>query len=215
MQGGGFKREDYEELRLQLEALGKISQRAITYDLGSKQVETRVPATYYAPETVDGWLLKVGEGFAGPPFEEVAHVDLLLGLRDGPVGKAIDRSMSQWGEERGLKTIRERPLTLLVPTVTLRTKKARRLFYGSAAEGVNLAIQADINAGFLPASILDEVVLIVNAFVHPSASIAKRIEFNNYKATRQAVRKAIEGRPTSGELINEKASARHPFRYAP
>jgi 4-hydroxy-tetrahydrodipicolinate synthase len=215
MQGGGFKREDYEELRLQLEALGKIPQRTITYDMGTRRVETALPATNYTPDTVDGWTLKVGEGFAGPPFEEVAHVDLLLGLKEGPVGTAIDRSLSQWGTERGLKIIRERPLTLLVPTVTLRTQKARRLFYGSAADGVNIALQADIDAGFLPEAILDDVVLIVNAFVHPSASIAKRVEFNNYKAVRQAVRKAIEGRPTTAELVNEKVSARHPFRYAP
>ena len=215
MPGGGFKREDYEELRLQLEALGKIQQRAVTYDLGGRQVETTVPATYYTPDTVGGWELKVGEGFAGPPFEELAHVDLLMGLKDGPVGKAIDRSMSQWGEERGLKIIRERPLTLLVPTVTLRTSKARRLLYESAAEGINMALQADIDAGFLPEGVLDDIVLIVNAFVHPSASIAKRVSFNNYKAVRQAVRKAIEGRPTLKELVNEKVSARHPFRYAP
>jgi 4-hydroxy-tetrahydrodipicolinate synthase len=215
MQGGGFKREDYEELRLQLEVLGKIPQRTITYDLGTRQVETTLPAAHYTPDTVEGWTLKVGEGFAGPPFEEVAHVDLLMGLKEGPVGKAIDRSLSQWGAERGLKIIRERPLTLLVPTVTLRTQKARGLFYGSAADGVNIALQADIDAGFLPEAMLDDVVLIVNVFVHPSASIAKRVEFNNYKAVRQAVRKAIEGRPTTAELVNEKVSARHPFRYAP
>lgn len=215
MQGGGFKREDYEEMRLQLEMLGKIPERTITYDLGTRQVKTKLPATYYTPDIVDGWVLKVGEGFAGPPSEEVAHVDLLIGLKDGPVGKAIDRSLSQWAEDRGLKIIRERPLTLLVPTVTLRTEKARRLFYESAVEGINVALQADIDAGFLPEAILDEVVLIVNAFVHPSASIAKRVEFNNYKAVRQAVRKAIEGRPTAEELVNEKVSARHPFRYAP
>jgi 4-hydroxy-tetrahydrodipicolinate synthase len=215
MQGGGFQREDYEEMRLQLEMLGKIPERAVTYDLGTRQIKTRVPATYYTPDTVDGWALKVGEGFAGPPFEEVAHVDLLMGLRDGPVGKAIDRSLGDWGQARGLKIIRERPLTLLVPTVTLRTKKARRLFYESAVDGINLALQADIDAGFLPETMLDDLVIIVNAFVHPSASIAKRVEFNNYKAVRQAVRKAIEGRPTVTELINEKVSARHPFRYAP
>ena len=80
---------------------------------------------------------------------------------------------------------------VLVPTVTLRTKKARRLFYDSAAEGVNLALQAEIDAGFLPEAILDEVAIIANVFVHPSASIAKRVSFNNYKAMRQAVRKAI------------------------
>jgi 4-hydroxy-tetrahydrodipicolinate synthase len=215
MPGGGFKREDYEELRLQLEALDKIPQRTVTYDLGSRQVETQVPATYYTPDNVAGWSLKVGEGFAGPPFEELAHVDLLLGLKDGPVGKAIDRSTGQWGTERGLKIIRERPLTLLVPTVTLRTQKARRLFYDSAVEGINLALQAEVDAGFLPEALLDDLVLIVNAFVHPSASIAKRVSFNNYKAVRQAVRKAIEGRPTVKELLNEKVSARHPFRYAP
>ncbi len=142
-------------------------------------------------------------------------MDLLLGLKDGPVGRAIERSTGTWGPERGLEIIRERPLTLLVPTVTLRTQKARRLFYESAAAGINTALQADIDAGFLPEAILDELVIIVNAFVHPSASIAKRVEFNNYKAVRQAVRKAIEGRPTLGELVNEKVSARHPFRYAP
>ena len=215
MPGGGFRREDYEEVRLQLEALGKIQERAVTYDLGSKQVSTTVPATHHTPEVVGEWTLKVGEGFAGPPFEELAHVDLLLGVKDGPVGRAIERSMSQWGEARGLKIIRQRPLTLIVPTVTLRTKKARRLFYESAVEGVNLALQADIEAGFLPEAILDDVVIIANVFVHPSASIAKRISFNNYKAVRQAVRKAIEGRPTTKELVNEKVSARHPFRYAP
>ena len=215
MPGGGFRREDYEELRLQLEALGKIPERTLIYDLGSRQIETKVPATYYTPETVAGWALKAGEGFAGPPFEEVAHVDLLMGLREGPVGKALDRSMSQWGPERGLKIIRERPLTLLVPTVTLRTNKARSLFYDSAAEGVNLALQAEVDAGFLPEAFLDDIVIIINAFVHPSASIARRVSFNNYKAVRQAVRKAIEGRPTLTELVNEKVSARHPFRYAP
>jgi 5,6,7,8-tetrahydromethanopterin hydro-lyase len=89
------------------------------------------------------------------------------------------------------------------------------LFYESAAEGVNLALQAEIEAGFLPQDMLDDVVIIANVFVHPSASIAKRISFNNYKAVRQAVRKAIEGRPTAQELVNEMDSARHPFRYAP
>jgi 5,6,7,8-tetrahydromethanopterin hydro-lyase len=67
----------------------------------------------------------------------------------------------------------------------------------------------------LPDAILDEIVLIANVFVHPSASIAMRVFGNNYKATRHAIRKAIEGRPTVDELVAEKAAARHPFRYAP
>ncbi len=215
MPGGGFKREDYGELRLQLEALGKIPAVPVTYDLGEKQVETHIAGTPQTPRTISGFALKVGEGFAGPPFQELAHVDLLLGLKEGPVGRAIERALAEWGEERGLRLINDRPRTLLVPTVTARTAKQRRLFYEHAAAGVNLAIRLSVEDGFLPEEILDDIVLIVNAFVHPGASIAKRVEFNNYKATRHAIRKALEGRPTVEELIREKAAARHPFRYAP
>nr|HID12226.1 hypothetical protein [Anaerolineae bacterium] len=213
--GGAFRREDREELRLQLEGVGKIEKAPVTYDLGERRVETEVCATPQTPRTISGFALKVGEGFAGPPFQELAHVDLLLGLKDGPVGRAIERAMAGWGEERGLRIISERPRTLLVPTVTIRTAKQRRLFYEHAAEGVNLAIRLSVEDGFLPEAILDDVVLIVNAFVHPAASIARRVEFNNYKATRHAIRKALESRPTVEELIREKAAARHPFRYAP
>jgi 4-hydroxy-tetrahydrodipicolinate synthase len=215
--GGAFKREDRDELRLQLELPGvdKITKSPVTYDLGTRQVETEVFATPQTPRTISGFTLKVGEGFAGPPFQELAHVDLLLGLQDGPVGRAIERSLAGWGEERGLRIIEERPRTLLVPTVTIRTAKQRRLFYEHAANGVNLAIRLSVEDGFLPEAILDDVALIANVFVHPAASIAKRIEFNNYKATRYAIRKALEGRPTVDELIEEKAAARHPFRYAP
>ena len=212
--GGAFRREDREELRLQLESLGKIDRAPVTYDLGAKQVLTNVFATPHTPRTIDGWTMKVGEGFAGPPFQELAHVDLLIGLKEGPVGRAIARSLEGWGEERNLQVIKEQPRTLLVPTVTIRTAKQRRLFEEAAA-GVRLAIDLSIEDGFLPEAILDDIALIVNAFVHPAASIARRVAFNNYKATRHAIRKALEGRPRVEELIAEKASARHPFRYAP
>jgi 4-hydroxy-tetrahydrodipicolinate synthase len=215
MPGGGFRREDYEELRAQLEALGKIPSAEVTYDLGEREVTTILPAVPQTPRTISGWTMKVGEGFAGPPFQELAHIDLLIGVKDGPVGRAVERSMAEWGEDRGLTVINERPLTLLVPTVTVRTAKQRRLLYEHAAEGVNLAIQKNIESGFLPSEALDDLALIANVFVHPAASIAKRVAFNNYKAMVQAIRKAVEGRPTTDELFDEKASARHPFRYAP
>jgi 4-hydroxy-tetrahydrodipicolinate synthase len=217
MPGGAFKREDYEELRIQLEAPGidKISKRPVTYNLGGRRIVTEVFATPQTPELINDWELKVGEGFAGPPFHELAHVDLLIGLVDGPVDRAVERSMANWGAERGIRLINERPRILLVPTVTLRSVKSKRLFYEDAARGVKLAVQHSIEDGFLPDDALDEIVMIANVFVHPAASIAMRVFGNNYKATRHAIRKAIEGRPMVDELILEKAAARHPFRYAP
>jgi formaldehyde-activating enzyme len=159
--------------------------------------------------------LCVGEGFAGPPFSELAHIDLLLGRRNGPVGKAIIRAQGEPRPGHELAVLSERPLTLLVPTVTVRGAKARQLVYEDAAAGVKLALEHAVARHNLPEAMLDEICLIANVFVHPAASIRQRVKINNYKAMRGAIRKALEGRPTYEELVAEKASARHPFRYAP
>jgi len=57
--------------------------------------------------------------------------------------------------------------------------------------------------------------MIAHVFVHSTASNPKRVEENNYKAMRYAIRKAIEGRPTLNEFLERKGSARHPFKYTP
>jgi formaldehyde-activating enzyme len=57
--------------------------------------------------------------------------------------------------------------------------------------------------------------MIANVFVHPAAANRHRIMFNNYKAMLHATKKALEERPSVDELLNEKESARHPFKYTP
>jgi 4-hydroxy-tetrahydrodipicolinate synthase len=209
--GGEFEREDREDLRTQLENLGKIrTQRVI---LGGQEVEYALPADL--PPKFEDLTLCVGEGFAGPPFSEVAHIDLLLGKKDGPVGKAIDQAKSEPRPGHELAIIHEHPLTMLVPTVTVRGAKARQLVYEEAASGINLALEHAIAHHNLPEALLDDICLIANVFVHPAASIRQRVKINNYKAMRGAIRKALEGRPTLRELVAEKEAARHPFRYAP
>jgi len=213
--GGAFRREDREELRSQLEALGKIGRVEREFDLGGKVVASQYPAVPYTPARFEGFTLKVGEGFAGPPFQELAHIDLLMGVKEGPVGRAIERALGEGRPGHEVRVVSERPRTLLVPTVTVRTAKQRRHVYEEAAEGVVQAIEAEIGAGVLPEDGLEELCMIANVFVHPAAAIRQRVMFNNFKAMRAAMRKALEGRPALGELINEKEAARHPFRYAP
>jgi len=211
IQGGQFEREDYEDLRCQLENLGKIGTQTVT--LGGREVEYALPADL--PARFEDLTLCVGEGFAGPPFSEVAHIDLLLGRRNGPVGKAMERARNEPRPGHELVIINERPLTLFVPTVTVRGAKASQLVYEEAVSGVNLAIEHAIAQHNLPEALLDDLCLIANVFVHPAASIRQRVRINNYKAMRGAIRRALEGRPTLKELVAEKEAARHPFRYAP
>jgi 4-hydroxy-tetrahydrodipicolinate synthase len=212
IQGGEFEREDYEDLRTQLENLHKITIRQVP--LGSRQVPYSLPADLEPPRLGD-LSLRVGEGFAGPPFSEVAHIDLLLGSKSGPVGKAIERARAEARPGHEIAVIRQRPLTILVPTVTVRGARARRLVYEEAASGVELALQHAVERHNLPEALLDDICLIANVFVHPAASIRQRVKINNYKAMRAAIRKALEERPSLAEMIAEKDAARHPFRYAP
>lgn len=211
IQGGEFEREDYEDLRTQLENLGKIPLRTVT--LGGKEVLYALPADVQPPR--DDLTMCVGEGFAGPPFSEIAHVDLLIGRIDGPVGRALERARNEPRPGHEVVVVCDRPLTLMVPTVTVRGNKAKQLVYEEAATGVRLAIEHAIDHHNLPAAILDDICMIANVFVHPAASIRQRVKINNYKAMRGAIRKALEERPTLSELVAEGQAARHPFRYAP
>jgi 5,6,7,8-tetrahydromethanopterin hydro-lyase len=181
--------------------------------MGSTSVDFM--ATTESPEKIVDLTLCVGEGFAGPPFTEVAHIDLLLGRKDGPVGKAIERALGEPRPGHELMIINDRPRTMLVPTVTIRGEKARQLVYEEAVGGITMAIAHAIGEGMLPEALCNELCMIANVFVHPAASIRQRVRINNYKAMRGAIRKAIEGRPTLRELVHEKEAARHPLRYAP
>ncbi len=215
MPAGAFRREDREDLRWQLEKLGKIAPRQIEYEIAGKAFRTQVPAIWDTPQRVRDFSLKIGEGFAGPPFFELAHVDLVLGERGGPVDKAISQALGVPHPGHEVRIIYERPRTLLVPTVTARTAKQEEQIYVHATNGVVQAIEASIADGFLPEEALGDLVMIANVFVHPAAANRRRIEMNNYKAMRAAIRKAIEGRPPIEALLYEKQAARHPFRYAP
>ncbi len=211
IQGGEFEREDHEDLRTQLENLGKIGTRRVRLD--GKDIDYALPADL-APELQE-LTLCVGEGFAGPPSSEVAHIDLLLGRKDGPVGRALDRARRETRPGHEVAIVCEEPLTMLVPTVTVRGEKARQLVYHEAAGGISLALEHAVAKRSLPPELLGSICLIANVFVHPAASIRQRVRINNYKAMRGAIRKALEGRPTLQELVAEKEAARHPFRYAP
>jgi len=216
MKGGVFRWEDYEEVRNQLEELGRIPRKDLEFDLGNgKRIISKYPAVYETPEVINHFTIKTGEAFSGPPLSEAAHIDLIMGLREGPVDKAIEKALKRPDSKSKPRIISQRPRVMLVPTVTIRTSKQESHVFQEAAKGVIAAINDSVKMGVLPEQIIDNIVAVVNVFVHPGASIRQRIKVNNYKAMRAAIRKAIESRPTLEEIIREKEAFRHPFRYAP
>lgn len=220
-QGGELTYEDREELRIDLEKLGKISPRTVAFEISpGKPLEQRFSAVDITAETIRDFNLKVGEALVGED-SDVAHIDLMMGRKDGPLGEAFAKAKASPSPgHEPLVAILEpnlavKPLTLIVPTVTVRGMRQASLVYGPAQAAVAKAVVDTVDEGFIPKSAVDDLLVIVNVFVHPSAVDRKRVYINNYKAMRHALRKAVENRPGIEELLQNKERAKHPFRYTP
>ena len=218
--GDALSYEIKDELRIELEKFELIKKTEIQFEIGKKQLTSRFYAVGVTPKKIADFKLKVGESLVGNRVE-LAHIDLLIGEKNGPVGNAYAQALANPGEGReGLQVILEpnmqvKPSTIMIPTVRPTSLRHASLTYGPAQAAIAKAIMQCVEDGILPKSIADDIVLIVNVFVHPSASARKRVFINNYKATRNAIRKAMEGLPTVEDGIENAENARHPFRNDP
>ncbi len=206
-----------EEFRVELEKLGLLERKPITFKVvPEKPLVERFYAVDVTPEVIDQFQLRTGEALVDPDSNEVAHIDLLVGSVDGPVGQAYANALASPSKDReALQAILEpnmavKPPTIIVPTVPVRGMRDASMVYGPGQAGVAKAVAKSVEDGILPAT--DDLVLIANVFVHPSASRRNRVFINNYKAMRHAMRKAMEGRPTAREAAENADNARHPFR---
>jgi len=206
-----------EEFRVELEKLGLLEKKPVTIKVKPDEpLEQRFYRVDVTPEVIEKFSLRTGEALVDPSTNEVAHIDLLIGSVDGPVGQAYANALANPSKEReALQVILEpnmavKPPTIIVPTVPVRGMRDASMVYGPAQEAVAKAIAQSVADGILPET--DDLVLIANVFVHPSASRRRRVYINNFKAMRHAIRKAMEGRPSFKEVLENKDNARHPFR---
>jgi 4-hydroxy-tetrahydrodipicolinate synthase len=218
--GGELTYEAREELRLDLEKIGKIQPKPITFEIGEKPIEQRFMAVELTPEKIRDFSLKVGEALAGQGAE-VAHIDLLIGRKDGPVAEAFAKAKAApaAGHEPLVAILEPnltvKPITLIVPTVTITSMRQASMVYGPAQTAVAKAVVDSVADGTVPREAAEELMIIANVFVHPTAVDRQRVYINNYKAMRHAIRKTVEGRPSIDELIENKDRSKHPFKYTP
>ena len=218
--GGELTYEAREELRLELEKIGKIAVKPVKFEIEEKPLEERFTATGVTPEVVREFHLCVGEALAGTE-SEVAHIDLMIGRKSGPVGEAYAKAKAApvAGHEPLVAILEPnltvKPFTLIVPTVTIRGMRQASMVYGPAQAGVAKAVADSLADGIVPKDAVDDLIIIANVFVHPSALNRHRVYINNYKAMRHAIRRALESRPTAEEIVENKDRAKHPFKYTP
>jgi 4-hydroxy-tetrahydrodipicolinate synthase len=218
--GGELTYESREELRLDLEKMGKIEPKPVTFEIEEKRLEERFTAIDVTPETIKDFQLKIGEALAGQGAE-VAHIDLMIGTKTGPLGGAFARAKTTpTAGHEPLVAILEpnltvKPVTLIVPTVTITGMRQASMVFGPAQTAVAKAVVDSVADGTIPKQAVEDLLIIANVFVHPTAVDRQRLYINNYKAMRHAIRKTVEGRPTIDELIENKDRSKHPFKYTP
>jgi bifunctional enzyme Fae/Hps len=171
----------------------------------SETVETHQKYTYLIGEAL------IGEG------NEVAHIDLLMGDKEGPVGEAFATGMSNLsvGHTPLLAVIRPnlppKPHTLLVPKVTIKNAEDIGKIFGPAQAAVAKAVADAVEEEIIPKDKVDDWVIVCSVFVHPQASDFRKIYHYNYSATKLALKRALAKYPTLEKIFYDKDRAKHPI----
>ncbi|MEK6977854.1 MAG: bifunctional 5,6,7,8-tetrahydromethanopterin hydro-lyase/3-hexulose-6-phosphate synthase [Candidatus Hydrothermarchaeota archaeon] len=160
----------------------------------------------------EGFL--VGEALVGEE-PEIAHIDLIIGRKEGPVGQAFANSLSQprVGHTAILAVVRPnlpvKPATLIVPKVTIKDLEGAELIFGPAQSAVAKAVADAVDEGVIPRAMVEDLVVIVSVFIHPRGKDYQRVYRYNYAATKLAVKRAMEGFPGIDVVLEEKPKAAH------
>lgn len=157
----------------------------------------------------------VGEALLGDG-PEIAHIDLIIGDREGSVGQAFATGLAcpSSGHTPLLAVIRPnlipKPPTLIVPKVTVKDMEQAGRIFGPAQYAVAKAVADAVEEGIIPGDKLDEWVIICGVFIHPEAKDDRKIFHYNYGATKLALRRAMMNYPSWEKIAYEKDRAIHP-----
>ncbi|MBS7633442.1 bifunctional 5,6,7,8-tetrahydromethanopterin hydro-lyase/3-hexulose-6-phosphate synthase, partial [Candidatus Bathyarchaeota archaeon] len=183
-----------------------------------KEISDTAPATSIPKlaEVSEKPTYLIGEALIGEG-NEVAHIDLLMGDKDGPVGEAFAAGMSNlsFGHTPLLAVIRPnlppKPHTLLVPKVTVKNLEAAGKIFGPAQAAVAKAVADSVEDGIIPKEKVDEWVIVCSVFIHPQATDYRKIYHYNYSATRLAIKRAMAKYPSLEKVFYDKDRAKHPI----
>ena len=158
----------------------------------------------------------IGEALMGEGTE-VAHVDLLIGDKSGPVGTAFANGLSNLsaGHTPLLAVIRPnlppKPHTLLVPKVTVKNMTDAGKIFGPAQAAIAKAVADSVEEGVIPEDKIDDWVIVCSVFIHPQAKNFRSIYHYNYGATKLALQRAMDNYPSLEKVMYDKDRAKHPI----
>ncbi len=161
-------------------------------------------------------MYNIGEALIGEG-DELAHVDLIIGDKEGPAGQAFANGLSNLsvGHTPLTTVIRPnlmtKPATLIIPKVTVEHMDDASKIFGPAQTAVGRAVADAVEEGYIPRDIVEDIVINVSVFIHPAAKDYRKIYQYNYGATKLAIKRAMEGYPSINKVLSEKDRGTHPI----
>jgi 5,6,7,8-tetrahydromethanopterin hydro-lyase len=148
-----------------------------------------------------------------------AMPEVLIGAVDGPAGQAFANMMGQTAGHTRMFAIRAcnqlvRPVTMMVPKVTIKSSAYVNLFGGVVQSATADAVLDCVIEGVLPKAEVDRICILIMVWIDPQCATdpnldQKDLYRTNYEATKLAIGRAIRGEPTIEELIANRDRIKH------
>ena len=145
--------------------------------------------------------LLVGESLVGEG-NEVAHVDLLIGSKSGPVGEAFANALvnQKEGHTNLLAVVAPnlpaKPDTIMSNKVTIKGATQAVQMFGPAQAAVARAVVDSVREGVITEGDIDDLCIICGVFIHWEATDDKKIFDYNYQATKESIARALGNEPS-------------------
>jgi 5,6,7,8-tetrahydromethanopterin hydro-lyase len=158
----------------------------------------------------------VGESLVGDG-NEVAHIDLLIGSKSGPVGQAFAAALlnQKEGHTNLLAVVAPnlpaKPDTLMANKVTIKGATQAVQMFGPAQAAVARAVVDSVREGIISEGDVDDLCIICGVFIHWEATDDKKIFDYNYQATKESIARALANEPSVSTILDSSEAARHPF----
>jgi 5,6,7,8-tetrahydromethanopterin hydro-lyase len=160
--------------------------------------------------------LCVGESLVGDG-NEVAHIDLLIGPRGSAAETAFAHALVN--NKEGFTSLLAlvapnlacKPSTVLFNKVTIKGAKQAVQMFGPAQHAVAKAVADSVAEGVIPESEADDLFICVGVFIHWDAADDKKIQDYNYRATKEALARAVAGEPKASQVVAQRDKVKHPF----
>jgi len=161
-------------------------------------------------------VMNIGEALVGEG-NEVAHIDLLIGRKDGPVGLAFANALANQsaGHTNLLAVLTPnliaKPATVMITKVTIKGMKQAVQMFGPAQYAVAKAVADCVAEGTIPSDQAEDLVIVCGVFIHPEAEDNAKILKFNHEATKLAIQRAMKSDPSISEITAQKDQVEHPF----